>query len=163
MLHLGNDLPIEEVAEMIPVAYAVAAKTKPFTVSTSRVTTFPHGPDGTPIICPVMSNELVALRKELADAFDAAGIEYSKKWPVFKPHMTLGYASDPLVDADKVIDLDFPPITWGAHEFVLWGGDSGDNRVIVNFPLSVAATKEAFHRAFVRLANNWRSRLTRTP
>jgi len=157
MCYLGKEVPIEKVAAMIPVIFAVVSQTTPFTVATSRVTTFPANPDdGVPIICPIDSNELHAFRSALCSAFDGTSppIDYSKKYS-YKPHVTLGYNQDPLVSADNAIDLQIPVIEWGAHELVLWGGDSGDNRVIITFPLSVALNKTAMHRAFVQLAKNW--------
>ncbi len=156
VLFIGKTVPIETIATMIEPIFNVVSQTKPFTVATSRVTTFPANPeDGTPIICPVDSNDLHTFRKAICAAFDQAGIEYNKKYPDYRPHVTLGYSKDPLVDADKAIDLTIPVVEWGAHELVLWGGDSGDNRVIVTFPLSIANNKSARDKAFVQLAANW--------
>ncbi len=156
MLYIGKEVAIEKVASMIPVIFGVVAKTKPFTVATSRVTTFPANPDdGVPIIAPIVSNALVAFRKSLCDAFDKANIEYNKKYPAYRPHVTLGYSQDPLLNADNGVDLTIPVVEWGAHELVLWGGDTGDNRLIVTFPLSVITTKTAMHKAYVQLAKNW--------
>lgn len=156
MIYLGKEVPIEKIAQCIPVIFSVVSQTKPFTVATSRVTTFPPNPDdGVPVIAPIESNELHDFRKAICAAFDQAGVEYNKKYPDYKPHLTLGYAKDPLVHADNAVDLQIPTVEWGAHELVLWGGDSGDNRLIVTFPLSVATTKTAMHRAFVQLAQNW--------
>jgi 2'-5' RNA ligase len=156
VLYVGKEVAIETIASMIPVIFSVAFQTKPFTVATSRVTTFPPNPDdGVPIIAPIESNDLLAFRKVLCAAFDEAKIEYNKKYPDYRPHVTLGYSQDPLVNADNAVDLTIPIIEWGAHELVLWGGDSGDNRLIVTFPLSVVTTKTSMHKAFVQLAKNW--------
>lgn len=154
--YIGKEVPIEKIAAMIPVIFGVVSQTKPFTVSTSRVTTFPPNPDdGVPIIAPIDSTELHAFRKALCTAFDQARVEYNKKYPDYRPHVTLGYSQDPLVNADNVVDLTVPTIEWGAHELVLWGGDTGDNRLIVTFPISVATSKTSMHKAFVQLAKNW--------
>lgn len=156
MLYVGKDIPIEKIASMIPTIFSVVSQTKPFTVSTSRVTTFPPNPeDGTPIIALIDSNELHAFRKAMCAAFDAAKLDYNKKYPEYRPHLTLGYSEDPMVNADNAVDLSIPVVEWGAHELVLWGGDNGDNRIIITFPLSVATTKTAMHRAYVQLAKNW--------
>jgi 2'-5' RNA ligase len=156
VLYIGKEVPIEKIASMIAPIFSVASQTKPFTVSTSRVMTFPPNPDdGVPIIAPIDSNDLHAFRKSICEAFDKAGIEYNKKYPDYRPHLTLGYSEDPLVHTDGAINLQFPTVEWGAHELVLWGGDSGDNRLIVTFPLSIATTKTAMHKAFVQLAKNW--------
>src|SRR5271170_4360536 len=83
MCYLGKEVPIEKIAAMIPIIFSVVSATKPFTVATSRVTTFPANPDdGVPIIAPIDSNDLHAFRKNLCTAFDAATppINYSKKY-----------------------------------------------------------------------------------
>jgi 2'-5' RNA ligase len=153
MCYLGKEVPIENVAAMIPVVFSVVAKTRPFTVATKKVSTFPPNPDaGTPIISLIDSPELHVFRETLCEAFDKAGITYDKKYPSYLPHVTLGYSPEP---PQPPINLDTPTIEWGAHELVLWGGDSGDNRVIVTFPLSVAVNKTAMHRGFIQLAKNW--------
>ena len=149
----------------------VVSQTKPFTVSTAHVTTFPPNPDdGVPIIARVVSNELVALRQAICAAFDATKIEFSKKYPDYTPHVTLGYSQDPAVNYDNAVDIQVPVVEWGAHELTLWGGDNGDTRIIVTFPLSVVShTKTAsrrtsqqqmaLNRAYVQLAKNWPSRV----
>jgi 2'-5' RNA ligase len=155
MCYMGKALPIEKVASAIPVIFSVVSQTQPFTVATSRVTTFPPNPDdGTPIIALVNSTELHDFQKKMCVALKAGGIEVSQKY-TFTPHVTLGYSQDPLVHADNAVDLTIPVIEWGAHELVLWGGDEGDNRIIITFPLSIATNKMAMHRAFVQLAKNW--------
>lgn len=152
MIYLGKDVPIETISAAIPAIFSVTSRTKPFTVQTSRASTFPGNEDGVPIIARIQSNALHTLRSDIGQALDVAGIEYSKKYPEYKPHLTLAYSSEPL---EQPVDVEFPVIEWGAHELSLWGGDKGDNRLIVTFPLSIG-TKEALDRAFVKLAANWR-------
>ncbi len=156
MAYMGREVPIETIAQMIPAIFPVVAKTSPFTVSTSHVTTFPpHPEDGVPIIARVDSEPLHAFRAAVCQAMDAAGVDFSKKFPDYKPHVTLAYAKDALVHYDNAFDIHIPTIEWAAHELVLWGGDNGDNRLIVTFPLSIAMSKTAMHRAYVQLAKNW--------
>jgi 2'-5' RNA ligase len=166
MLYLGKEVEIEKIATMLAPIVQVVSQTNPFTVSISRVTTFPPNPDdGVPIIAPVVSNELMALRASICGAFDAAKIEYSKKYPDYKPHVTLGYSQDPAVNYDNAIDMQIPVVEWGAHEITLWGGDNGDTRVVVTFPLSVVSNtktasmapdrRTALNRAYVQLVKNW--------
>jgi len=157
--YLGSKVPIEQLAEAIPVVFGVTQRTKPFTVGTNRVTTFPAGPDGTPIICRVTSDALHNLRDALWAALDDAGVEYNKKFPDFKPHVTLAYSKKEVTLGDYG-EVEFPLVEWGAHELVLWGGDSGDGRLVVTFPFSLEKTAEAKRRAFVRLAA---SKLPETP
>lgn len=148
--YLGSEVPIERISKALPVIFDVTAQTKPFTVGTNRVTTFPAGPDGTPVIRRVTSDALHELRDALWAALDDAGIEYNKKFPEFKPHVTLAYTQEEGFE----IDQEFPLVEWGAHELVLWGGDSGDGRLVVTFPFSLEQTKVAVRRAYVRLASS---------
>lgn len=147
LCYLGSEIPMERIGKALPVIFDVTSHTKPFTVGTNRVTTFPSNPDGTPVICRVVSDALHELRDNLWAALDDAGIEYDKKYPEFKPHVTLAYSEE-----DVEIDKEFTTVEWGAHELVLWGGDSGDGRLVVNFPFSLEQKEAAVRRAFVRLA-----------
>lgn len=148
MLNLGDDVPIEMLSKAMTVAYGVLTTFRPFTMKTSRVTCFPGNSHGVPIICPVESPELHELHEKLGKALDEAGVFYSKKFPVFKPHVTLAYASK------AIPDRSIPTIEWGAHELVLWGGDSGAKRLVVHFPLSLTDRVAAR----VRIANYLRTR-----
>lgn len=149
VLFLGSNVPIETVTEATKVAYEVTSQTKPFTVATELVTSFPKNPDGIPIIARVESEPLHELRKALTAAFDAAGIAYDKKYPEYKPHVTLAY----LHGAEKAPpDQKLPPLEWGAGEMVLWGGDSGDDKLTVTFPFALAPSKSASYRALVQMA-----------
>jgi 2'-5' RNA ligase len=151
--YLGKEIPIEQITKAIPIIFGITSKTRPFTVGTDHISTFPPGEDGVPIIARVNSPELHTLRDALWAAFDAAGIPYDKKFPEFKPHVTVGYSKDPL--AGEVVNADFPRIEWGAHELILWGADRGDGRLSVTFPFSVSMARAAsvLNRAYVKLAS----------
>lgn len=155
LCYFGEDVPIEQITKAILVTYKVTSKTRPFTVQTSHVSTFPpHPKEGTvPVICRVDSTELHDLRSKLVKAYDDAGVEFDKNFPVYKPHCTLAYI-EPGEEAAKVqgLDITIPVIEWGVGEIVLWGGDDGDERLIVTFPFSYALTREAVYRAMIRLA-----------
>jgi 2'-5' RNA ligase len=157
LLYLGDDVPIETLAKAIVAVYSVTSKTKPFTVQTNRVTAFPPHPEhGTvPIICPIVSETLHAFQAKLKAALDHAKVEYSKTFPIYKPHVTLSYVKDPLVFVEHVADMDIPAIEWGVADIVLWGGDESDQRFSANFPLTIGKTASAgdvIYRALVRLA-----------
>ena len=154
--YFGEDIPIERIAKIITSTYAVTSSTKPFTVQTSRVTTFPAHPEkGTvPVICRIESTGLHELRKALLRQFDTDGVEFDTKFPRYQPHVTLAYTS-PGDGAEEVKDLDLtiPTIEWGVGEVILWGGDSGDDRLVTTFPFALAPTmKAALYRALVRVA-----------
>jgi len=155
VLYLGSALPIETIAQATQVAYEVTSKTLPFLVGTELVTSFPANPDGIPLIAKIESDPLKALRKALTAAFDEAGVPYDKKYPDYKPHVTLAYmtpeeGNGPLKPPP---DQTIPHLAWGAHEMVLWGGDQGDEKLTVLFPfLAPGSSKTANYRALVRMA-----------
>ncbi len=150
ILHLGKDLPNDVLAKAILTAYSVTSTLQPFTVSTNRITVFPGGDRGTPIICPIDSPQLHELRQKLSESFDRDGIEYSKKFPEYKPHVTVAYANDPHEDWGS--DIGFSKIEWGAHEAILWGGDHMDERLTVNFPFVLSPQRTAVRKSLVRAA-----------
>lgn len=139
MFYLGKQVPIENLTHMIEVAHDVLAKAKPFSVKLDHVTNFPSGKDGFPIICPVESAGLMKLRQEMKEAFDAEGVEYANNFPQYSPHVTLSYSDSALEER-----LEFRPLKWKADRIVLWGGDSGEDRMVVEFPLFSTASKTAF-------------------
>lgn len=135
LLYLGEKVPMETVAKAMVVTEGVTASTTPFTVRTRLVTCFPKNEAGVPIICRVESDALHEFRAELAAAFDREGIEYSKRFPEYKPHVTLAYSDE------LIFDESIPTVEWGAHESVLWAGDRADGRLTITFPFSLHAPK----------------------
>jgi 2'-5' RNA ligase len=134
LIYIGDKVPIEVLVRAIVPVYSVSSTTVPFNVSTAEVTSFPANKEGkTPVICRVESDGIFTFRQRLCDALDIHGVEYDKKFPQYRPHVTLSYA-DEAVDPTPI-----PRLSWGAHEAVLWGGDEGDRRLIVAFPLSLGA------------------------
>ncbi len=140
LCYLGKDVPIAMLTKAIEATFKVVSSTRPFTVSVSKVTTFPVGDDGVPVICPIDSEELHALRARLVDRFVEDGVEYNNKYPIYKPHVTLSYAEE------AIPDRQIPTLTWGAHEVILWGGDSGDSRLVVQFPMSLSLREKVARR-----------------
>lgn len=131
IINFGDDIPISRLAAMMVAAYSVAATWRPFTVQTNLVSCFPKGKNGVPIVGLLESESLHSLHGALCRTLDSVEIDYSKKFPVYRPHVTLSWAQDPIPD------LPLPPVSWGAHELVLWGGNRGDGRVIVHLPFSL--------------------------
>lgn len=130
VLFLGDDYPAEGVVKATEAALNVTRKTAPFQVSTRLITTFPAGDDGVPIIARIESPDLIRFQASIREAFDASGIEYSKKYPEYKPHMTLSYGDAPM--PDKPISQ----IGWMVNELVLQGGKEGDTkRIKTTLPL----------------------------
>lgn len=133
MFYFGEGVPIEALADIMKATFGVTSQTKPFTVRTSQITTFPRGDDGTPIICRVESDALHDLREQIRKVFEAEGIEFSNKYPDYKPHVTLAYDEG----EEPFEETRIPTVEWGAHEIVLWGGDSGDDKLVVSFPFAL--------------------------
>ena len=157
VLHLGKKVPIDNICKAIIPMYEAVSQSAPFTASTSRVSVFtPHPDEGTvPVICPVDSPALHKLRSAVCASCDAAGVDYSKKFPDYNPHVTLAYSKEASTYENWAGDITFPAVEWGVHEIVLWGGDEGDKRIIITFPMSISMTKEGLNRAFVQLAQRW--------
>lgn len=143
LIHFGKNIPIDTISRAMVAAYEVASSTVPLALRIAEVKCFEQEEDGTPVVCPVEGDATYTLWGSLCKALDKAGVAYSKKWPIFVPHITLSYAKEP--------QEPFPvgPFEWSAYEMVLWGGDSGDERVSVTFPFSLPG-KEALWRKMVR-------------
>lgn len=163
LVHMGDGVPIDVLAATVEAIFPIAQDTQPFTAQVSQISSFPAKDDGVvPIICPVNSTGIRDLWGRLTTALDAAGIEYSKKFPKFSPHATLGYCDDPLVE-EIVNGRSFPVVEWGVGEVTLFGGDSGDGTFVASFPFAlepstrVASRHEnartAAFRALLRLAS----------
>jgi 2'-5' RNA ligase len=142
-IYFGSNVPIENISQAIVVAYEVASRTKPIQLSVGKVTCFPEGDDGVPIIGEVESPELHAFQKDLCTSMDAAKINYSKKFPEYKPHVCLSYAEKP------INSFQVGPFEWSAYEMVLWGGDSGDDKIFITLPFSMPG-KEALYQKLIQ-------------
>lgn len=130
LLCFEDNWPITEIAKAMEVTYDVVSKTKPFRVTIDEVDCFPKREDNPcPIIAPIKGAELHELREELAKAFDKEKIEFSKVFKDFKPHVTLAYNEEE-IDSTEIDEVEFI-----VQELVLWGGDHGDDRIFVTFPL----------------------------
>jgi 2'-5' RNA ligase len=151
ILYLGKETPVEKLLAATEAAFSVTSTFPPFQVETSLVSTFSANPDdGIPIIARIDSPALHELKDALKASFKKAGVEFPDKYPEYKPHVTLGYSQDLETEIrDKKIA---PPVQWGVGEVVLWGGDKGDEKLTVTFPLSIAPTKEAKRKVFAKVA-----------
>lgn len=145
VVNIGNDIPIEQISKAVTAIHDVATKMVPFRVALDHVSSFPKNDSGSPIICPVTSPELHQLEGLLKKSLDELKIDYSKKFPVFKPHVTLAY----LKEGDPPKDQPLGPLEWSVYEMVLWGGDSGDERLSVTFPFALPG-KTALYRHLVQ-------------
>lgn len=131
---LESKVSVEDLAEVMKVTYEYVSKKRPFVMKTTRVDYFPatESSDNVyPIICPVESEELHDFCAGYKEALDKQGIEFKKNFPIYKPHVTLAYSEK------KIKPFKIPPVVWGAHEVIIWGGDTGDQRLVVHLPMSL--------------------------
>jgi len=137
LLYLGKNIPIKELAKAMVATFEVTDATCPFWVKTTSVSSFPVD-EGYPhpIIAPIQSPKLFELHKFLKRALDKSGIEYNKKFKLYRPHVTLSF-NDAAIKKTKI-----EPIEWPIQEVVLWGGEDGDNRVFTTFPLEIKKNGE---------------------
>jgi len=145
--YLGDEVPTKQLGKAIVALHDVARKVTPFTVSVSTLVAFPEGSDGYPIVGLVESPELHQLEKAVKSALGKAGVDYSKKFPVYRPHVTLAYSPESIQN----LDLD-RPVNWSVYDLVLWGGDSGDERLCTTFPFPLTQEKTAIWRRLVQAA-----------
>ncbi len=130
LLHFEENWPISEMVKAIETTYDIVSKIKPFRVMTEEVICFPKREGQAAIVAPVKSAELHELREQLAKEFDKAKIDFSKTFKDYKPHITLSY------NDEEIDEFDIDPIAeFVVQEIVLWGGDHGDDRIFVTFPL----------------------------
>lgn len=130
LFYVGKKTPLRDALKAAAICALFARTQSPFKVGTARVTCFPENPDdGVPIICRVLSPPLHAFRAKLASAFKRYGVEFSNKYPEYKPHVTLSY------DRQSIPDMDIQPVVWTVDRFVLWAGDDMDEGMSMQFRL----------------------------
>lgn len=138
ILMFEENWPIKEVVKAMEASFEVLKDTEPFTISLDKVTCFPKREDNPcPIIMKVDSKELQKLNSNLKKEFDKANVEYSKTFKDFKPHITLSYADEEIDDMKIDSAMEFT-----VTEVVLWGGDDGDDRIFITFPLKGIVQKK---------------------
>jgi len=153
MFYFDKELPIKKLVKAVSIIYEVLLEQEPFSVCTKKVKSFPKGKDGYPIIVEIDSKELVKLRNKMAKALDANKIRYSKKFPVYSPHLTLSYSKEDI----KSFDLD---VSWLVNEIKLYGGDRYRERLLVSFPLIIKSMEKKAAYANM-LADIWINEINR--
>ena len=125
MINLGRVASLTQVIKAMSVVAFAAQETKPFLVGCAFRTCFPRNSDESiPIIARVQSPEIMKLRKKLVEQIETMGIEYNKKHPEFKPHVTLSYSQD------SCENLGFEPIMWEVGSIAVWGGEEMTDRIV---------------------------------
>lgn len=137
ILCFEDNWPISEVAKAMEATFDAVSDFDPLHIKMSQMTCFPKREGKkVPIIAKVECKELHSLNSALKKAFDKKEVEYSKTFNTYNPHMTLAFADD------EIKDEKFDTIEFFAHEIVLWGGDNGDDRIFITFPLKSSDKKK---------------------
>lgn len=156
VLCFEDNWPIAEIAKAMEATYEVVKHFTPFHIKTNKVTCFPKREDSPcPIITKVESKDLMKLNTELKAEFDKQKVEYSKLHKNFSPHITLSYAED------EIKDLKIDMIEFFVHEIVLWGGDNGDDRIFITFPLKNSEKEK--HSYLIQKAEVFQKLSTKEP
>ena len=106
LMYFEDDMDLDYALKIIPIVANITSKTKPFIINFSKFSSFPSGKYGTPIVCILKSPELIKLRTEIKNAFEDNDIDFSNKFPSFKPHITLGYYEEE--HSGKFNEVAFP-------------------------------------------------------
>lgn len=138
LLCLEDNCPIDVIAKTLEATYNVVHDFKPFLVKTNKVEYFSVEENNPyPLIAKIESEELHNLNKKLKKVLDDNNIKYSKKFKDYKPHITLSFSEE------KPEEFEIDEVDFYVHELVLWGGQHGDDRVFVTFPLKCPEKKNA--------------------
>lgn len=152
LAYLGDNVPFDVLLKIIPVVFNITSKEELFLVSAKKITTFPKGDDGYPVIAPVESPKLHEIRSKIIKGLDKAGVEYSKLYPDFNPHVTLAYSQK------KPKNIKFNKIQWQINQIALYGGDNHDERLYVLFPLAVKIIEKKADFVY-EMVKCWKSRI----
>lgn len=138
LLYLGKDIPIKILSKTMSATYEVIQNISPFRVKVSNVDCFEPSAENkpVPVIAPVQSIKIHELNNSLKKMFNKKRINYDKTYKEYKPHITLS------LNDETIIKTKIEPIEWSVQEIVLWGGNSGDNKIAVNFPIELKKNEE---------------------
>jgi len=130
LLGFADNWPISELVNALKAAYDVVSTSKPFLVKTQRISCFTSKANqSAAIVARIESLELHKIHDKLAESFDKEKIDFCKDFKDYNPHISLSYN-------DKAIEeFEFEEVEFSVPELVLWGGDHGDDRVFITFPL----------------------------
>ena len=151
LFSLDDNLKIDEIEKIIEPVFELAKKSVPFKIILKEFTTF-EGGDKIPIICRLNTEEIFKFREALKKKLDKAGIEYSNKFPEFKPHITLSYHKE------KVKDKSFDKISFEIDSVAIYGGDEGREKIYVECKFGKDIKKSSEHllkecECFCKIAN----------
>jgi len=129
IVNFGDDMSQSDIAIAMVETFRVVSKMPPFKVYIDTLTSFPKGDKGYPIIVEVDSAGVHELHDKLLTRFDNAGIEYSRKFPKFKPHVTLSYSDTP------VQETGIKTCSWTARTVGFYYGDEAGTDKTIEYNL----------------------------
>jgi 2'-5' RNA ligase len=130
LFYFGDNLPISRILKIIPIIFDITENLSPFVAETSEYSCF-DSDDLYPVICPVKSKQLMNIRSKIKNQFEHSHIKYDKTFSDYKPHITLGYSQE------KYKKTKFPKVEFTISQIALYGGDTVDTKLFVNFPLTI--------------------------
>lgn len=143
MFYFEKELTIKNILTITKILYDAVKNVPAFSIKGKKALCFPNGKYGYPIIVPIESDELLNLRKAIAKKFDTNDVKYSKKFPEYKPHLTLSYS--PKEMEEKKIES----VSWKSEEIVIWGGTDDEPQVIVSIPFSFGKKASKFELGYI--------------
>lgn len=99
----------------------ISGKQSPFMVSVQKIKNFPEGDNGFPIIGEVVSQQLLDFREKIKNIFDKLGIAHSKRFPVYRPHVTLSYSDE------EIEETEVDEISWEVDEITFLISEEDDS------------------------------------
>lgn len=141
LFYFEKKLSINDIINITHCLYDITKNAETFKIKMNNISTFNKGPDGVPIIIPIVSEELSDLRKRLAKKLDSKEVVYSKKWPEFKPHMTLSYSTKEMEDRSLEKKLN-----WKVEEIAFYSGEDMENCLQVLVPLNLGKKASKFDK-----------------
>ena len=118
MFYFDRKLKTKELSDIVGILHKNLLKFSPLKIKLKEIKHFSKNEDGFLIIVPIISNDLIELRKFLAKQFDEHNIKYSKKWPKYNPHLTLAYSNEEPEDKKLKEEL-----FWTSKELFLYSSD----------------------------------------
>src|SRR5689334_15345551 len=126
VIYFGDNMPIKQISKLLPPMFGLTSEMKPIEAEIQKITCFPEGKHGFPVIAEIKSQGLQDFRKNILKILDNNKIKYEDAYPEYRPHITLGYAKE------KIKDTKIDKFKFSISEVKLYGGDSHDERVSVN-------------------------------
>lgn len=117
---LSKGTSTSQVLRTIAACHVVASTSAPIIMHAALLTSFPPNPEyreGTPVIVRVVSDALFSFQARLCAELEKFGVEYSRRFPEYKPHVTLSHGPE------RVKPVKVGPVSWVSSQMMIWGGE----------------------------------------